>query len=179
MTNISTVNSDVFVIDKIFTSQTIHTMKKTMLFIGSFVFATAAWAQNDSNATANNTADQELLALQESIADAYVQADVDALEKLYTDDFVFVGNDGKKWSKQELLNIVEDGTLNHDNIQFEDVEVRTFDNTAVVTGVWKAKGAFKDENGENPFDDSNTFTFVYVKQQDEWKMASAQFSLVQ
>src|SRR5205085_7575174 len=78
------------------------------------------------------SAEVELKRLEREWFDAVVKGDKATLGRLLADDFVGIGNDAEQVNKTQL--IAELASVGIDEIKSEDVQVRFYGNTAVVTG---------------------------------------------
>lgn len=152
-------------------------MKKAMIFIACLIFSAAAYAQTGSSAIAKNSIEKEILALNEAYRHALIKDDLKALEKMYTDDFVYIGSDGIKLHRQQMLDPVKYGLMHHQNIQFKDLKVSAIsDNTAVVTGTWGSTANWRAGNNATPMAGNHAFTFIYHNKNGQWQMKAARFS---
>jgi len=93
---------------------------------------------------------------------------------LLADKFVSTGSDGKIQSKAESLATAK--ATKYDSAEYEDVKVTAFGDTAIATGVMKAKGT--DPSGK-PLDVSERWTDTWVKMPNgKWQcVASHQSAL--
>ena len=82
----------------------------------------------------------------------------DLVAPLLADQFVSTGNDGKVLGKAETL--ARDKGVKYDSIDYEDVNVTVFGDTAIATGGSKATGT--DEKGK-PLDEHTRWTDTWVK----------------
>ena len=64
---------------------------------------------------------------------ALLARDLDALSKLYADDYMLVRPDGSVLSKQDVLHDLRDGGLTFKSIEMSDVNVRVYGNVALLT----------------------------------------------
>lgn len=98
--------------------------------------------------------------------------DADAYDKITTDNFMFVGNDGSIQTKAERVAAMKSGQTKYDVLTYDDVSVRVNaeGNGAVVI----AKATVKGKNMGTPIDSTVRVTQVWSKTKDGWKMASLQ-----
>jgi hypothetical protein len=73
------------------------------------------------------------------------------------------------------LTTIASGGLNLDYGKSDEVEVSVYDSTAIVTGVFRGKGVFK----ENIIDIKERYTTVWVKRNGEWKLVKEQGTFIQ
>jgi ketosteroid isomerase-like protein len=92
--------------------------------------------------------------------------DVVVLDKMWADDFMFVSHDGEILTKAQLLEVLRSGTEKFESVTFDDVNVRTYGDTAVVRahGTQKATLEGKEHSGRT------VASIVLVKSKDGWHM---------
>lgn len=90
--------------------------------------------------------EQELLRTNREYDEALVRGDIVVLERLYSDEFVYTTPDGEVRDKTQQLAFTRTGDLRLESGQSDDVRVRVYGNTAVMTGRFTAKGKLKDKN---------------------------------
>ena len=100
-----------------------------------------------------------------------IRADVQRLDSILGDDFLLIDlMTGSEITKSALLAVLGSGQLKVDTIDPLEQRMRTYGETAVVTGRTQMSGRFQ----ENPFTASSRYTHVYVKAQPQWRLVSAQ-----
>ena len=77
---------------------------------------------------------------------------------------------GSEVKKPDLLAVLRSGQLKFEVIEPAESQVRHYGITAVITGRTQMIGRF----GETPFTASSRYTHVFVKDQDQWRLVSAQ-----
>ena len=90
--------------------------------------------------------------------------DVIVLEKLITDDFLFIRRTGEIWDRKKFLENVKGWKL---DVQEKDLKTRIYGDTAILThmdSLKTADGAMLEMIA----------TRVFVKQRGSWKLASVQ-----
>ncbi len=105
---------------------------------------------------------------------ALMHSDVAALERIEADDFVFTGPDGKVETKADDLRNLKSGALKMTECKLEDVKVRFYGKTAVVTGVNVIKGSINGQDISGKY----RFTDVLVRKKDKWQAVSAHASAI-
>jgi len=98
------------------------------------------------------------------------------LNTILADDYTFTGTGGTVLTKSDYLNQIIGGA----SFRTEDVEVRQYGETALVTG--RANLEYADGvtlRRQYPMNfDYVRYTNVYVKQSGKWRLVSTQFSPV-
>lgn len=117
--------------------------------------------------------DQEtLLNLEKEFEEAVVSNDAAAVGRLLTDDWIIVGPDGRFIDKSRFLEVIKSGALSHEKMESEDLRVRIYDNTAIVTALTASKGKFMGQE----FASLERATDIFVKQNDRWQCVFTQLT---
>jgi ketosteroid isomerase-like protein len=103
---------------------------------------------------------------------AQINADTEALERIYAADFIGVGPSGAVRTKPQVISDFASGELKFQSITADDVQVRTYGNTAVETGISTMNG--QDKGKAVPR--NNRFARVWVKQQGHWRLVLNHYS---
>ena len=95
-------------------------------------------AQDDSESAVRS----RIIALEKAWNQAYKAGDVRALDSILDNEIVLINDDGSVQSKAEFLGSVKATRNNSQEQQVspESMSVHVFGNTAVATGVFRAKG---------------------------------------
>jgi len=118
------------------------------------------------SASAQNAAEQAILKLEQQWVDALVKADTAALEKLYTDDLIYTHSSGTVDTKATYIDSLKTGKAKYESIERDEVKVRFYGDTAIVT----CRSVIKvNKNTINA-----RYIHVYVKQKGAWRMAAHQ-----
>ena len=117
-------------------------------------------------------AEAELKKLVTEYAGSAAKNDIAALDKMTTDNFIFVGNDGSVQTKAERLESMKSGATKYESLIYDDLNVRVNSegDGAVVIG----RAVVKMVNNGKPVEGANRVTQVWSKTKDGWKMASLQ-----
>lgn len=92
--------------------------------------------------------------------------DVAVLERLLTDDFLFIRRTGEMWDKKTFLENIRAGKLVSE-VQEKDLKTRMYGDTAILTHM----DSLKSRDGAMV---EMIATRVFVKQRGFWKLASVQ-----
>lgn len=95
-------------------------------------------AQDDSESAVRS----KIIALEKAWNQAYKAGDTRALDSILDNEIVLINDDGSVQSKAEFLGSVKATSNNSQEQQVspESMSVHVFGNTAVATGVFRAKG---------------------------------------
>jgi ketosteroid isomerase-like protein len=114
----------------------------------------AAWSQ----AQVASGTEKAVAALEEQWLQSQKTNNPDLVAPLLADKFVNTGGDGKVTSKAESLANAK--ATKYDSVEYGDLKVTAFGDTAIATGTFKAKGT--DASGK-PLDVHERFTDTWVK----------------
>ena len=117
-----------------------------------------------------NDAEQQIIQLENQRFQAMTSADVDALKLILADELTYTHTSAAQDTKQSLMQALQSGTLKYESIDTDDVNVRVYGDTAVVTGSAKMRVVSRGQN--HSF--ASRFTDVYAKQDDRWQMVAWQ-----
>jgi uncharacterized protein (TIGR02246 family) len=118
--------------------------------------------------------EQEVRDLQAQYDKAALQQDAAAFDRLFADDFSIVQAGGRVNTKAEIIAMAKAGDTKMEVGRSEDVKVRFFGDTAIVTCRWIEKSTTKGK----PFDGTQIFTTVWAKRNGIWQIVSDQGTLV-
>ena len=118
--------------------------------------------------------ERELLKANQAYDEALVRGDAAALDRLYSDEFVYTTPDGEVRDKSQQLAFTRSGDLRLESGRSDDVKVRVYGNTAVMTGRFTAAGKFKDR----VINIRERYTAVWVKRRGAWRLVAEQGNLI-
>jgi ketosteroid isomerase-like protein len=116
----------------------------------------------------------ELLALQEQFGQAVVRADVGALSRLTSDDWITISPEGKVIPKSAFITVLKSGALTHSAMELDETRVRVYGDTAVVTGRALTIGAFQGQ----AFTTRERSTDIFVRLQGKWRCVLTQLTTI-
>ena len=116
--------------------------------------------------------EEELLKLEKEFARAIVKNDAEAIRQFLADDWVIIDADGGIINKARFLGVVESGALTHEMMESDDVGVRIYGDSAVVSGLTRTKGKFMGQD----FSTQERATDVFVMQNGRWQCVFSQLT---
>jgi uncharacterized protein (TIGR02246 family) len=138
----------------------------SLLSVGS-----AAWAQDEK---AGGGTEKAVGALEQQWLQSQKTNNPDLVAPLLADKFINTGSDGKVTSKTESLANAK--ATKYDSVDYDDVKVAVFGDTAIATGDFKAKGT--DASGK-PLDVHERFTDTWVRMPNgQWQCVASHQSPV-
>ena len=111
-----------------------------------------------------------VLAAERRWTEALVKADVDALDRLYADDLVYVHSGGNVETKAQFLDRMRKGGLKYQKVELVDPRVRVFGAAAVVNGAFDVSVLVDGQ----PMNHRVIYTHVYAERNGEWRLVAHQ-----
>jgi ketosteroid isomerase-like protein len=109
-------------------------------------------------------------AAEDSWAKAIVAKDYAALEKILSADLTYTHSDGRRDTKASYIDSIKTGKQVYEVATPQDLEVKLFGNTAVLTGKLKIVSL---TNGKRS-DPTLSILHVYVKHGAQWQLVAHQ-----
>jgi uncharacterized protein (TIGR02246 family) len=147
-------------------------MKKTWMWclLGSLSLGSAAWSQ----AQQTGEVEKAVAALEQQWLQSQKTNNPDLVAPLLADKFVNTGMDGKVTGKAESLATAK--ATKYDSVEYGDMKVTAFGDTAIATGTFKAKGTAASGK---PLDVHERFTDTWVKMPNgKWQCVASHGSPV-
>lgn len=119
--------------------------------------------------------DAELLAIDASWNDLRLKADVGGLERLLADDWLLTHSDGRVQHKADYLGELRTRSRSNQAIDNEDVQLRRYGDTAVVTGTSVQSGV----SDGRPWSGRFRFTRVWIQRGGAWRMIASHSSRIE
>ena len=111
--------------------------------------------------------EQELRQMNDDWVEAFVKRDTATLDQLMADDFVFISPlDGD--GKQQFLGDLESGDLTADSLTRDNLDVRIYGDTAVLSATDTARWQYR---GHEILGDYRIIN-VYARRQGKWQLVS-------
>lgn len=116
--------------------------------------------------TADSAVRSKIIALEKAWNQAYKAADTRALDAILDNEIVLVADDGSVQSKAEFLGGIKATANNSQEQQVspESMSVHVFGNTAISTGVFRAKGV----EGGKPYVRRERFVDTWIFKGGKW-----------
>ena len=152
-------------------------MNETLRIVGTALFMMAAQSAIAQPAPAcpvkpsTSAADQELITLSKDKWRWMAERNLDALDKLFADEAVFV-HMTRTLTKSQELEVIKTGDIQYKEAQIQEVSVRFVGTTAILLNKIQLVAVVRGNDAVNPFN----VTEVYVKMNGSWKLASLSFT---
>jgi ketosteroid isomerase-like protein len=134
-----------------------------VLITFSLLVVPLAWSQGGN-------AEQQIKKFTNELRVAQLKADTNTVEQLYADDYAAIRGDGTVQTKAQEIESLKSGALTYDKIDVQDLKIRVYGNTAVVTNLVFSKGI---TNGK-PRNTNVRSTRVWRKERGSWKSVAYQ-----
>jgi len=118
--------------------------------------------------------ENRILDLDREWNEAYPRLDCAALDRIIADDWVCIDGSGLLITKSELLTRVASSASFLDPYKFDEITLRIFGETAIVTG--RLSGQMQDSDGIHDID--QRYMRVYVKRNERWQAVATQVTKV-
>jgi ketosteroid isomerase-like protein len=117
---------------------------------------------------------KEVEALEMQWRQAQLDNDVGVMDRLLADDYVGISANGIIETKSEALALRRAGTLHIASLDLNDLKVRVYGDTAVVT----SRADLKGTSGSTDISGKYRYTRVYNKRLGKWKIVSFEASRI-
>ena len=163
----------------------------SLLIVASFVFTSCgAPAANNANAgnkpaNAGNTAaapaadkaatEADIKKMMDDFAAALNKGDVAALDKMYSEDYTLIDQNGAVQTKAARMEMIKSGKVKMEGMKFEDLKIKTnpAGDGAVVTGHVSGKTTVDGKSEDR----NSMVTWVMGKMKDKgWQFVNAQIT---
>ena len=118
--------------------------------------------------------EQAVRQLLNEVAAALTRNDAAALDRVYADNYTLVNESGELTTKAPRLAAIKSGELKYDSVAFDEVNVRLYGETAVVTYRVTSKGQLKGQAIGGQFRATST----YLKLKGRWQLVAAQVTRI-
>jgi ketosteroid isomerase-like protein len=109
--------------------------------------------------------EEELLELEKAFAQAIVSNNLEGIGRLVTEDWIIIDPNGEIVDRARFFEVIKSGALTHEMMESEDLRVRVYGDSAVITAVTRTKGMFMGQN----FSTQERATDVFVKRDGRWQ----------
>ena len=150
-------------------------MKRFVIAVGVvvLVFAVAIWAQKPAQ-TKSGSVEQELIKLENGWNDALVKHDWAFIDGILADDYITTDSDGVVATKAQEMANLKSGESVVTSAAADDIKVRVYGDTAVVTfrNTDKSQSKGKDTSGQYRITDT------WAKHGGRWQCVAEHISKI-
>ncbi len=122
-------------------------------------------------ASAQEKAKQEVLKLTTEYSEAIARRDASVHNRLFAEDYTYTHGGGNFMGREEHMNFTKKGQVTVDSLSNQDVLVRIYGKTAVVTGLWDVVLRSGSKQAEKR---KLRYILVYVKRDGRWQIVAEQ-----
>jgi ketosteroid isomerase-like protein len=115
---------------------------------------------------------KELLNMEEEFTMAIARNDPEAIGRFVTDDWIIINADGGIIDKERFLGVIKSGTLTHEMMESDDIRLRCYGNSAVVSALTRTKGKFMGQE----FSTHERATDFFVRLDGQWRCVFTQLT---
>jgi ketosteroid isomerase-like protein len=115
---------------------------------------------------------EEIMKLEDEFGQAMIKNDAEAIGRFLADDWIIIDPDGGTIDRSRFLDVIKSGALSHETMNSEDVRVRIYGDTAMVTALTTTKGKYMGQE----FTTQERATDVFVKQNGRWQCVLTQLT---
>src|SRR5687767_13879621 len=116
----------------------------------------------------------ELTRIEDGLAAAWINGDLEFIERTLSDDWSVIDPAGRVLTKAEVLKEAFTGQRTITEGKIDQVNVREFGDWAVVTGRTQMSGSYQGEDMTAVL----RFTDVFVRTEGEWKCIASQGTFI-
>lgn len=99
---------------------------------------------------------------------ALLRGDTTFIERQYADDYMTTAVSGLVRNRAEVIADIKSGAIKWESMTLDDVRLRVYGDTVIVTGVDTMKGVDRDQDTTG----RRRFTRVWVRQDGRWLLVS-------
>jgi ketosteroid isomerase-like protein len=119
-----------------------------------------------------STMEEKLLKLEKEFTAAIVRNDPEAIGRFVTDDWIIINADGGITDKERFLGVIKSGTLTHEMMESDDIRLRFYGHSAVVSALARTKGKFMGQE----FSTRERATDFFVRLNGQWRCVLTQLT---
>jgi ketosteroid isomerase-like protein len=126
-------------------------------------------------AAAADDVSKELQAAEQNWAAGAVKKDVSVMQSLFADDYTLTNPVGQVVPGKALIDKVKDGSFKLDSLDYSEMKVRVYGDTAVVIGHLNCKGNWDGNDVGGDY----AFTDTFSKIDGHWREVASQVTRIE
>lgn len=115
--------------------------------------------------TMSSKVEEELIGVVYEWDRVMVGNEAEAIGRYMADDWTIIGSDGSIGDKASFLALVKSGALTHDVMESEEIRIRVYGETTVITARGVSGGKYQGQ----PFREVERVSCVFVRQTGQWR----------
>jgi len=120
---------------------------------------------------AQSKAEREVLKLNKEYEEAIARRDASVHERLLAADYTYTPDNGNLMGREEHMNFTKNGGLVIESLRSEEVRVRVYGDTVIVTGLFVTTGRLR---GKESVERRIRYLRVYIKRSGRWQIVAEQ-----
>ena len=116
--------------------------------------------------------EEEVLRVEKRFANAIAKNDPEGIERFVTDEWIIINADGGIIDKERFLGVIKSGALTHEMMESDDIRVRVYGDSAVLSALTRSKGKFMGQE----FSTYERSTDVFVRLDGQWRCVLTQLT---
>ena len=116
--------------------------------------------------------EDELAKVEAEFANAIVKNSPEEIRQFVSDDWIIINADGGIIDRPRFLEVIKSGILTHEMMESDDMRVRVYGDSAVVSAVTRSKGKFMGQE----FITHERSTDVFVRRDGQWRCVLTQLT---
>ena len=117
-----------------------------------------------------DSVEKQIRRLENELNEASKRGDSAAYQRLLAEDYTTTAMASGTRTKAQLIADIKSGAQKTESITLEDVKVRVYGDTAILTALQTSKGQYKGRDTSGQFYRLR----IYVKQQGQWRAVAFQ-----
>ncbi len=134
----------------------------------SAVFSQLEETKGSPPRAGETSSEQEVRQLEQQLRNASLKGDASFFDRVWDEEYSRTNSIGAVLDRKEALEDYNSGDLKYDRLDFDDVRIRVFGDTAIVTARATIKGRYEDTKLEGAY----RHTRVWVKRPGGWKVVA-------
>jgi len=141
-----------------------------ILVMPGLLLLTLAVSGKEPDSARGTAVERQVLEVQAGRFQAMIDVDIEELDVILSDDLTYTHTSGHIETKGEFLTSLRSQEITYESIKPQEIKIRIYDNTAVVTGI----SAMRISVREQQLSFSIRFIEVYQKSDANWQLVAWQ-----
>jgi len=116
--------------------------------------------------------EEEILRVEQAFNDAIARNDLEAIGRFVSSDWIIINADGGIIDKARFFEVIKSGALTHEVMEFDDIRIRVYGDSAVLSALTRTKGKFMGQE----FTTEERSTDFFVRVGGQWRCVLTQLT---
>lgn len=117
--------------------------------------------------------ESEIQKVEDDLMEAMRLPNLTFLENIFSDKFICIGSDGRKWGKEKALDDFKRPSYKLLKSDIQNRQITMHNNTAIVTGIATGEGIIEDK----AYSGKSYFMRVWHKEEDMWRIIAVHINV--